>query len=164
MSILDQVVKSYEKEKEIINEISLMSVEDMIKFISDRDTLTIDGWNDGYNSVRVGLDWNIETGDCFFLIERTNLKLAIRDAMEVLVLGFERWKQWDKKRDMDFLSNVKTYLHIIDNDLSEHKHLLPILKEWIAEREYIPNDDAQMIEKLRTETHDYRYKDAKIII
>jgi hypothetical protein len=144
------MVETYEKEKKIVEEINLMSLDEMIKFISDKKSLTISGWDDGYNSVRVGLDWDMNTGELFFLIERNSIKLAVRDAMEVLILGFDRWKAWDNKRQKDFFSNVKTYLHIIDNDLSEHEALLPLLKDWIAERRYIPEDETEMVERMRT--------------
>tara|TARA_Y100000389_G_scaffold148955_1_gene148162 strand:+ start:513 stop:1010 length:498 start_codon:yes stop_codon:yes gene_type:complete len=149
MSLLDQIVDTYEKEKEIVDKINLMSLDEMIKFISDKKDLTISGWDDEYNSVRVGLDWDMNTGDLFFLIERNSVKLAVRDAMEVLVLGYDRWKVWDNKRKRDFFSDVKTYLHIIDNDLSEHESLLPILKDFIAERSYIPENETEMIERMR---------------
>jgi len=140
-----------------------MEIDEMITFISDRKTLTIDGWNDGHGSVRVGINWNLETGKCEFLIERTNLKLALTDVVEVITYGVDKWRDLDNKRKKQFHSDVKTYLHLIEKGDKKDEAMIQVIEGWIRERKSIPQCRKDIIEYLETYCiKENGYEEAKV--
>ena len=140
-----------------------MTVEEMITFISDRKTLTINGWNDGHGSVRVGINWDLKTGDCEFLIERTNLKLALTDIVEVITYGLDKWRDKDNERKERFQSDVKTYLHLIEKGDKEDEAMIQVIEGWIRDRKYIPKCRTDIINHLDSYcTTENGYNEAKI--